>query len=231
MRTRQLQELRADAYLRADMQGAEDRHTSADVTRYLNQGGAALWDRLIAARGREWARAATPWSITTTANTTSYALASDFYLLISARLDGVYGGALVPFTDQEEPIMRRPGIVQATPGFYEVRRAPSGASSLAVLPKHRPAQTIIVEYVPVYADMTGDTDTFDGINGWEEYVVVFAARCMATRDALWDLVRALDGDIERLEARIAALAPKRDMMRARRVKDVRGPRTGVRRWS
>ncbi len=75
--------------------------------------------------------------------------------------------------------------------------------------------------------------TFDGINGWEEYLVCFAARCALLKDDERELAGEMLQEMERLKLRIQALAPKRDMHRARRVKDVRGGRFPAwlgRRW-
>lgn len=110
------------------------------------------------------------------------------------------------------------------PLFYQLRRTTAGANKLAVLPEHEAGLSIVVDYVPAFTDLTdASNSTFDGINGWEEYAVAFAARCMAVKDEAWQLAQAMEGEMARLKQRILRLAPKRDMHRARRVKDVRGP--------
>lgn len=235
MRTRRLDELQADTAKRADVEaftGATDRHPLTDITRYLNQGGAALWDLLIGARGPDYFKVTAP-NIVTTGNTTNYSLPSAFYMLASIRLAGQYGFPLVPFTTQEEPMLRIPQASQQLPSHYQLRRGTDGTSTVDVLPIHMSGQILVVDYVPRFVDLVNPADAFDGVNGWEEYMVCFAARCIATKDKEWDDVRSLDADMAKLEARIQALAPKRDMHRARRVKDVRGAQ-GVnrlgRRW-
>ena len=69
--------------------------------------------------------------------------------------------------------------------------------------------------------LVNESDTLDGINGWEEYVVVDAARKMATKARDQMLVNELKEDRERLRERIKALAGKRDRHLPRRVVDVR----------
>lgn len=226
-RGRELQDLRADAYKRSDNEGTDGvggRHPSADVTRYVNQGGAELWDLLIEARGPEYFQADPADEIATLASTTSYELSDTFYLLIGVRLDGNFGAPLVPFTSQEEPSLRMQGRSIGLPTHYQLRRTADGINSITVLPAHRAGLTLVVDYVPAYVDLVADADSFDGINGWEEYVVCFAARCMAVKDEEWQLASALDADMARLKQRILKLAPRRNMHRARRVKDVRGGR-------
>lgn len=233
-RTRSGQALIDDAYDRADCTGAIARHPRANVLRYVNQGGAELWDLLIEARGPEYFRA-TPDEIATLAETTSYALESDFYMLISVRAeasDGSQGEPLVPFTSQEEPRLRDVNLgTDGFPTHYQLRRTGAGANTLEVLPRHEAGNTLVVDYVPVYTDLTDASDSyFYGVNGWEEYMVDFAAVKMATKDEEFALVAELRSDMKLLRERILKLAPKRDMHRARRVKDVRGPRTMWRRW-
>lgn len=224
-----------DALRRSDNLGADEadgRWPRPSVLRYVNQGGTALWDLLIDARGPEYFRVDPAFPITTLANTTAYALPAAFYMLISVALAGDDGAPLTPFTSQEEPMLRQSSTTaDGWPTAYQLRRTGAGANSLAVLPKHDAGQTLTVEYVPAYTDLTDSKlSTFDGINGWEEYLSVHAARCMASDDDESALVSRLDKELGELRNRIMRLAPKRDMHRARRVKDVRGPRILAGRW-
>lgn len=235
-RTRRLDEMRADAYKRSDNEGtsaSDGRHPTADVTRYINQGCAALWDLLIKARGADYYRVSPAYEITTTADTSSYTLPAAFYLLISVRREGPGGEALIPFTSQEEPMLRDTQLETAgVPTHYQLRRsgATSSQNTICVLPEHEAGYTLVVDYVPSFTDLSADSDTFDGINGWEEYAVLHAAHAMATKDEEWALCDKLESAMGKMEARIQGLAPKRDMFRARRVTDVRGPKLLPRRW-
>jgi hypothetical protein len=225
-RGRSLSDLRNDSYKRADCEGATDRHTPDDVTRYVNQGGAELYDIIVEARGRSYFRKSPPLSITTLAGTSFYAFSddedspSDFYRLISVRRQG--HESLRSFTPDEEADLRRADSPIGVPTHYELR--PGG---IELLPLHGAGTVIVVDYVPTYTDLVEDDDTFDGINGWEEYVVCFAARCMAVKDEEWQLANALKADMASLRDRISKLAPTRDGFRPERVKDVRG---SSRRW-
>lgn len=215
VRGRTLANLRDDARKRADVEALDDRHPDADITRYINQGGAALRDLLIEARGRSYFRKATPQTITTT-NATQYALNADFLRLISVRISMPGGYTLDPFTPQDEPALREPNISAAYPTHYELQPA-----YIELLPVTGGGSTVIVEYVPTFTDLSSDSDTLEGYDGWEEYVVDFAAKCIATKDAEWDLVRELKADMMLVAQRISKLAPGRDAFRAERVKNVR----------
>lgn len=228
-RTRSGQDLINDAYKRADNENATDRHPRTDVLRYVNQGAAELYDLLIKARGADFYRSST--NITTTASTSTYALPAGFYRLISVRVNGDSGGPLVPFDVQEEALLRLSDFGAKYPTHYSL-----WGNNVELLPYHDADQTIVLTYVPSPTDLTDSPSSyFDGISGWEEYVTLFAARCMAIKDEDYELAAVCKQDMESLKLRIAELAPKRDNFRAKRVRDVRGPQAAVRpstrRWS
>lgn len=217
------QSLINEAYKRADQEGATDRHPRADVLAYVNQGAREVYDLLIEANGRGYYRSSSPWSITTTADTTHYtsSFPTTFYRLVSVRVsDGATQETLIPFTPTEEPGLRSSGTAAYNPTHYELR--PNG---ITLLPEHAAGRTVIVEYVPAMTDLTDSGSSFfDAINGWHEYIIAFAARCMAVKDGEYDLARVLGETIASETRRIAKLAPKRDAYKPRRVSDVRGPR-------
>lgn len=223
MKTRRFDDLRADAYKRSDNEGATDRHPAADVGRYINQGRAERYDLMVDARGRQYFRKNPPQLITTLSTTTRYALNADFYRLISVRRKCDAPDLLEPFRAEVEPDLRYVSGMP-WPTHYELQNG-----YIELLPAHQAGVCIVVDYVPVITDLTADGDLNDCGNGWDEYEVCFAARCMAVKDEEWDLVRALDADMARMKERISKLAPNVDSFRIERVKDVRGGRFG-RRW-
>lgn len=220
-RTRRLDNLRDDVYSLSDDEGAVDRHPAASVTRYLNQGGTLLWDTIVEARGREMCRKATPQTITTTASTTNYALNTDFYLLISVWHKDADGGSypLEPLELGTEPELRETDSTTGRPYVYELRR-----DTIEILPAHDADLSIQVDYVPVWTDLVNDSDTANGVNGWEDFMVYYAVQQMAIRDERFQLASAMDGRMGEIQDRIRRLAPQRDRHRAKRVVDVRGPK-------
>jgi hypothetical protein len=216
-RTRTLSDLRGDVRRRADIESALDRHPDADLTRYVNQGIAELYDLLIEARGRQYFRKAPPLTITTAGGTTTrYALPPDFYRLISVRSANQGQYPLAPFVAEDEPLLREEGLATDTPSHYEIQ-----VGFLELLPRHAAGRTIVVDYVPYATELVDDDDTFDGINGWEEYVVSWAAKKCAIKDDEPAVAAMLDGEMAMLRARVLKLSAGRDMGRAERVKDVR----------
>jgi hypothetical protein len=215
-RTRSGADLINDAYRRADCEALTDRHPRSDVLRYVNQGAAEVYDMLVEARGRAYYRAP-PHVITTASGTSRYALDPSFYRLISVRMGGPTGYSLIPYTSMEEPWLRSVASGGGTPTHYELQ-----PGYIEILPMHSAGQTLVVDYIPIMTDLTDSPDSgFDGINGWEEYVVDFAACCMLTKDDELQVVNTIRQDMGRLKARIDKLARGRDAFRAERVKDVR----------
>jgi hypothetical protein len=222
-RTRTLAELRADAYLRADTDSAEDRHKPADVNRYVSQGLSELYDMLVEARGRTYYRKRPALTVTTDGETTAFPLPEDFYRLISIRVAGSGGLSLAAFGPEDEPMLREPSAAVTWPTHYELQ-----AGHIEVLPLPKAGVELVVEYVPTCPVLAADGATFDGVNGWEEFAAMYAAKCMATRDEDWEVVAALSREMERMKERIVKLAPTRDAFRPERVKDVRGARWWLR---
>ncbi len=222
-RTRSGADLIDDAYSRADLVGATDRHPRDTVLRYVNQGCTEIYDMLVEARGRAYYRA-TPSTITTAAGTTRYALPASFLRLISIRVSGSGGYCLNTFSPQDEPMLREPAGTVAKPTHYEIQ-----PGYVELLPRHSGGTAVIVDYVPVFTDLTDETSsTFDGINGWEQYIVYFAAREMLLKDGEKDDAGVQTAAMQALAKRVGMLAPHRDAFRAERVKNVRGQ--GWRRW-
>lgn len=218
-RTRRLDELRADAYERADLESATDRHPPARVTRYINQGIAELRDLIINARGRAFFRKNPPQTITTIAGQTRYALNTDFYRLISIRLVAPGGYLLDAFTPELEPELREVTGAGSQPTHYELQDG-----YVELLPSPAASYQFVLEYIPTTTDLVADSDPFDGFNGWEEYVVCYAAKQMALKDDEKADVSEMNTEMASLRARIQKLAPHRDAFRSETVKDVRRTR-------
>lgn len=189
-RTRTLTNLLSDVRLRADMVNSTFVSDS-ELTEYINQSIAALFGILVGARGQDYYENST--TITTTAGTTTYSLPSDFWQLIQVEAD--LGGIKRPI----KPFMRKEHAAwseQAVPGGY----------------------TFTVYYTPAPTRLSSGTDTFDGIAGWEEWVVLDAAiKCMAKEESDVSILAAQKVAIEK---QIEQLAGDRDAGWPERIVDV-----------
>lgn len=223
-RSRTLTEIADEAYRFADAVGMTDRHPRADVVRWCNKGLAELYDLLVAAKGLDWFRAST--TITLVAGTTDYALHAAFYQLLGARVSG--GAALLPFPEGQSAELRDAYVQGASsPRYYQL-----AAANITFLPV--PASgSVILDYVPAFTDLADDgVATFDGVNGWETYGSLFAARLMSVKDSDETKVAMLGAETNAMVGRIRGLARQRDPSAAGRVKDVRGQEahSRFRRW-
>ncbi|HET9045092.1 MAG TPA: hypothetical protein VFN70_18180 [Burkholderiales bacterium] len=214
-----------DAMKRADVEGETARHPRAEVLRYVNQGKAKLRDLLIEARGVSYFRASSPWTFTTTADTVLYTASfpAAFMRMISVRVSeaGAKVRALDILQPLEEPELLdtdRPAV--DWPTHYDLR--PLG---IGIYPRHKAGLTVTVEYIAASDDLTDASNSYaDGVNGWEEYIVEFAARCIAKKDDEQALANECREAMREIAADIARLAPARDQFRPRRAQDVRGAR-------
>jgi hypothetical protein len=216
-----------DALIRADVQEATDRHPRSEVLRYVNQGRTELYDILAEAYGRSYFRSSSPFVITTETDTLVYStdFPPTFYQLISVRVsdsNGSYSQPLDPLQPQEEPWLQSTSA-NGWPTHYELRPA-----ALGIYPRHNADLTITMEWIPACTDLADSTSTTnaDGFNGWEEYVVEFAARRIFQKDDEGQQAAECVQEMARLKDRITKMAKTRDRFRPRRVQDVRGPRLG-----
>jgi hypothetical protein len=73
-------------------------------------------------------------------------------------------------------------------------------------------------YVPVYTPLVSDSDTIDGVNGWEEYVIVDAAIKMLAKEE--SSTTHLDQQKQALIDRVEQMAQNRDMDQPEVIADV-----------
>lgn len=226
-RSRSGQDLINDSYKKADLEAFTDRYPRTEVLRHVNQGGAELWDILLDARGKAFARSPTPWEFETTTETIEYTtdFPEDFLELLSIRLKCPFPQMLRPLASPEEAFLRMDNGSNAYPEFYEL--IPGG---IQLFPEHQAGLCIVVEYAMRYDDLSDSpSSSFDGVSGWEEYMVCHAAREMALKEGELEFARLMENDKAVLKERIKKRAPNRDAYRARRAKDIRGERLGWRR--
>lgn len=215
-RTSTLSELRTEAYRRADQENLTERFPTSEVNNYVNQGIAELWDMLVSANG--YAYYGNTATINLVSGTTSYTLPTDFYKLHKVIYVGsTLGGRLELERLSEADEVALQVATSRVPLYYRVR-----AGYLDVLPKPGATATLSVSYVPYATKLVSDTDTFDGINGFEEYVVCYAARRMAIKDADFELANMIYQDMNRQVERIERMASDRDKGHPERVQDIRG---------
>lgn len=218
-RTISLSTLRSRVISRADIVdgGTDGRHPTAELNASINQAiqqfrrlvtdcGNTIYVKPVAA---STATSATPdaagW-----APRDYLALPNDFYHL--EGIDIVSGGTTVPMIDYMQSERNMFKIAPAwlgnqgvgMPVFYKLGGAnAAGAALVKVIPSADSVYACTIWYLSIPADLVADGDLFDGIAGYEEWVVNRAAMDVMLRDqASQPLYNALAAENGRLEAKM-----------------------------
>jgi hypothetical protein len=209
-RTRTLTNLIADCRRLAKMENSTFC-TDADITEMLNQELAELQMVLGQVQGQPLYRSSQ--SITVTAGTASYALASDFFQLqgVEATANGETS-TLQPFMAIERGLLNSDGARPVLGVYYRVQ-----GNSIEFLPDTE-SFTATVYYTPTQTRLSAGGDTFDGFNGFEMaaiYGTVAQMLAMEESDpSFWE------GRRERIYRRIEQIAAQRDASMPERVQDI-----------
>lgn len=219
-----LLEMRTRSRERADMVNSRFI-TDAELNHYINASVQELYDLLIASRGESYYISSSTFS---TANgTASYNLPSDFLKLMGVDLNTSPNQAvtLKSFKWQERNQARGPYYIQYQAALrYQLR-----GGQLTFSPTPQGAQSITLWYVPRAIVLVGDSDSFDGINGWEEYVIIDAAIKMRVKEE--SPVQELMIAKQDMLSRVLQASAARDSAEPSRVVDSDSYNSGLRAWN
>lgn len=210
-RTATFLSLRSQALQRADMVNSEFISTT-EIGEYVNQSYAELYEMLIQS-GKDYALDSSTISIVN--GTDTYDLPDDFYQLRGVDVD--VGGSLplnmVPFTFEERNMYPTDGTWSGAPVRYRLL-----GSQIKFIPMPTGAYSATLWYHPAPPRMVSDSDTVDGVAGWEEYVVLGAAiKCLVKEESDASALMAMQAS---QVTRILGLVGNRDAGRPERVTDV-----------
>lgn len=215
-----LDQLRSDARLFADQRVGTAAETAVfinttELTRLCNLKLSELYDKLVAARGNEYFGAVSALSIVS--GTSEYPLPQDFYQLSSLTLEWAPDDheELTPLSGQNgrARYVNQQTWGNKTPKTFRVR-----GLYLEFIPTPTTSVTARLRYVQMFRDLSNDTDTFDGINGWEKLVALGVA--IEMRTIRKDPVDDLESLYQEQLARIDALATDRLVEHAKEVRNV-----------
>lgn len=172
---RTLIQLRTEVRERCDEPGSANSGyvKDSELNRMINNSIAELHDILISINEDYYVN---EFDIVSVDNQNDYALPNDFYKM--KALDYVTGGpgyalSVRPFNFNERNNYN--GINNTTTvygeGIYRYRLI---GSKLTLIPRPAGALTFNLWYHPIATELTTDSSSFDGINGYEEYVVLDA---------------------------------------------------------
>ena len=195
------------AQSRADMLNA-NFVASGEWNAWANSAYSDLYDKISQADPERYLN-----EVTYTVTSGSHTLPTDFYKLL--RVDLLYAGSAAPtqfwtlrkFNLTEEDSLQGPGwtVAQGPACRYRLR---DGA--IVFTPQPTGSQSIRLLYLPAITPMQAATDTIDGVDGWEEMIVLDMAIAALLKENATD-VQPLMMERQRWNAKIEALANERDV--------------------
>lgn len=204
-----LVDVRTEAQRRVAMEGST-QITIPEWNWWINASGAELHDLLISAYGEKYALKEVTFS--TQANKASYSFATDivvpdFYQIHGLDvLQGAYWIEVEDFKLAERERYQYPGA-----NAYAWRLQ---GANLILAPTPKAVDQFKLYYAPTWTKLVADTDTFDTIDSWDEYVVVdVCLKALAKMDRPADIFvgqkNAMLQRIEKLKQNRNTAAPPR----------------------
>lgn len=214
--------VRLAAQRRADMENSAFLSTS-EWNAAINASYEELYGLLAQKFGNDYFVAA-PYSIATDGVNDAFALPADFFKLLGVDLQwpSMPTGwlTLQPFTFSERNRYALPnlqGFLGATNLRYRLR-----GPNVLFSPLPAAGQNLRLWYAPRLTALVNDADTLDLVNGWEEYIVVDAARKALEKEESYEGAQVQAAAKAALIARLEAEAENRDATGGGRTADVRG---------
>ena len=221
-----LAELTTRVLSRADLPSSSTRHASSgsgnEVQAMIQNSATELYD-LIVSRWRDYKL--TSASLSTVATVDNYSLPTDFYKLHSVDLLNVYGRNIsmdhLEFEDRNEFVPWFAGTYTGIPCCVAV-----WGNRLYFRPKPSSVFSTTLWYTPVCPAITDSAGSgFDGINGWEDWIIEDCAAKLRREDDLDD--SAWIAAREHMTKRICAMGD-RNVARPLRIQRTRGIPRGFR---
>jgi hypothetical protein len=211
MSTFTLAQVREKVRERADMQNSTFV-TDSELTGYINSSYAELYDLIIDRHGEDYYISFQDFAAGS--GQSEFSLPGDFYKLRGVDLDPNTGQTITlkRFQFQERNRFNNLNVIFDGEARYSLR-----GNNLVLIPALNSTRNVRLWYVPKPIELISNNDTLDGINGWEEYVVVDAAiKCRVKEES--DIQELLIAK-QSLEMRINKMADSRDANEPVRITD------------
>lgn len=186
-----------------------------EVNQYINDSAAEFYD-LVVAQDPDYFLSPTPFAISLVAGTDTYALPADFYKLrgVDTQLSAVANQwvTLEAFNLKQRNLYNWAPVNWNILGVanvkYHMLGPTAGVEQIKFIPPTLSSQSVRIWYVPACPVLVQETDSINGVNGWDEFVVVDAAiKLLQKEESDTSLLMARKSA---LIARINAMAPGRD---------------------
>lgn len=220
-RTTTLAQIRTRCLQRADHEN-DNYITTVEANDMINQSLTGLYDMLVAA-SEDYFVSPTPFQISIASGVSAYALATDFYKIrgVDLQLLGNGSGSWITirrFNFNERNRYNYQPIPWNVLGVSQIRYHLTG-SKIQFIPFPTTQTGVIrIWYVPACPLLVSDSDTYDGVNGWDEWVVADVAQKIKTKEESDTTV--LDATLAKLTARVLKMCANRDVDRPPRTVDI-----------
>jgi hypothetical protein len=187
-----------------------NRHPDATLTDWMDESYAELYDLLVSANP-DWFMDTDTVSVVS--GTASYALPTTLHTLVGVSMP--IGSISVPVRrfNYSERTSRQTGPTDKQETRYRMK-----GSNIIFKPTPNFSATVTLDFIPVATLIADISGNFDGINGWEEYIV--ADVCMKAAMSDEEDYRPFATLKASARARIMDMAPTRDSNEPDTVRDV-----------
>lgn len=180
-----LLQLRTDIATQADIVGGTARYATSVLNRFINQSIQRFREKLSSEGAQHY--------LVSTSSTLGIGATSPFpfYVLdlsaVSPSIVRTYGVDVTLNGNIIKSLSHVPFASRADYGGSVLIGEPMAwahinTRKLAIMPAPNQAYTYVAWYLPVLADLSGDSDTFDGVAGWEDFIVWDVVARLIVRD-------------------------------------------------
>ena len=194
--------LRTRVRERADMPNAGFVSVDA-LDAWINEGVQILHEKFIEAYGQDYAESTD--TFTTVAGTTDYDLPDDFFKLIGVDY---YVNADRPATLKPYNTAHRNTHRNVLPTWNQFPRYKLAGVKLRLLPAPSGTYDVTVYYIPTAVILTNADDQVNFPNGWDRYVVLYAAIQALIKEETD--VRELKAQLDQWDQQLIAMKQSRD---------------------
>jgi len=190
--------------------------SDAELTSFINASYSELYDILVS-RFEDYYTTSTTSTVASGAS--SFAVPADFYKL--RGVDRQVGSntdyyALLKFNFNQRNRRNR-GLQRNLSGQFDTKYRLVGGN-VELIPEGGVAGTYKIWYVPTFTALSADGDTLDGVNGWEDFVIVDACiKCLEKEESS---TTTFEKQKAGLEKRIEKMAMQRDFDQPDSITDV-----------
>jgi hypothetical protein len=209
-----LLELKDRSRQRSDME-TSDFVSDSELTGYINSSIAELHDLLVSAYGADYFL--NDYNFSVNLNTTDYALPADFYKLkgVDVRINNNNWFSVRPFNFNERN--RNQDLTWGLLLGPSIRYRLMGGN-IKFNPTPDASYAARIWYVPKAVTLVADTDEYDDLNTYSEYVVVDAAIKMLQKEE--SDVSVLMAQKQALKRRLEEMAENRDAGQPDTISDI-----------